>query len=581
MKRNLSELEDTGFDVVIIGGGIFGACAAWDATLRGLRVALIERGDFCGGTSANSFKMVHGGVRYLQHADIYRLRYSCRERSALLRIAPHLVQPLPIVIPTYGHGTSGKAFLGAGLYLYDLLTLGRNRGISDNERKIPITRFLSRRQILDLFPDLKQDGLTGGAMFSDGQMYNPTRLVLALIQSAVASGARAVNYLEAVGLMRSGDRVTGVDARDVLTGDRLCIRAKVVVNTTGPWAEHFLGDAAGIPLQAKGTYSRDACFVVSKRLPGKQAVAVLARTRDPDAVLSRPARHLFLVPWRNFTLVGVWHVVYDRHPDEVTVTAQDLESFIDEINWAYPSINLTLQDVRMWNAGLVPFGINEPGAINLSYGKRSNLIDHWKTHGVDGLVTLIGIRYTTARADSARAIDIAVAKLGARAPRRDSASIPIMGGDIADFEEFVSKITVKQRLSINAGIMRSLAHNYGTCVDQVLAYAEKDPGLAQTLADTTVIKAEVINAIQHEMAVTLADIVFRRTDLATGGNPGDQALRECADLAAQELGLTNAQKEGQLQEVYKRFPSFVADVSKSKSACEPINPRPCLSWTNS
>lgn len=566
MKRNLNELQDTEFDIIIIGGGIFGACAAWDATLRGLRVALIERGDFCGGTSANSFKMVHGGVRYLQHADIYRLRYSCRERSALLRIAPHLVQPLPIVIPTYGYGMSGKAFLGAGLYLYDLLTLGRNRGIVDNTRKIPLTRFLSRRQILDLFPDLKQDGLTGGAMFSDGQMYNPTRLVLAFIQSAIASGAKAVNYLEAVGLMRSGDRVTGVQARDTLTGDLLSVRAKVVVNTAGPWAEHFLGDSAGMPLPAKGTYSRDACFVVNRRLPGKQAVAVLGRTRDPDAVLSRPARHLFLVPWRNFTLVGVWHVVYDRRPDEVTVTAQDLESFIGEINEAYPSLNLTLNDVRMWNAGLVPFGINEPGATNLSYGKRSNLIDHQKTDSVDGLVTLIGIRYTTARADSAKAVDIAVAKLGVQAPRRDSTCIPIMGGDIPDFEVFVRNATAKQRLGIDASVMRTLAHNYGTRLDQVLAYAEKDPDLAQTLGDTTVIKAEVINAIQHEMAVTLADIVFRRTDLATGGNPGDHALRACADLAARELGWTNEQRETQLQEVYKRFPSFMADVAENKSA---------------
>jgi glycerol-3-phosphate dehydrogenase len=534
--------------------------------LRGLRVALIERGDFCGGTSANSFKMVHGGVRYLQHADVYRLRYSCRERSALLRIAPHLVQPLPIVIPTYGHGASGKAFLGAGLYLYDLLTLGRNRGISDDERKIPITQFLSRREILDLFPDLKQDGLTGGAMFSDGQMYNPTRLVLAFIQSAVASGAEAANYLEAVGLTRSGDRVTGVEARDILTGDRLSIRAKVVVNTAGPWAEHFVSDAAKLPMKSKGSYSRDACFVVNRRLRGKQAVAVLGRTRDPDAVLSRPARHLFLVPWRNFTLVGVWHVVYERHPDEVDVPAQDLESFIDEINWAYPSLNLRLEDVRMWNAGLVPFGINEPGAVNLSYGKRSNLIDHRKTHGVDGLVTLIGIRYTTARADSAKAIDIAVGKLGARAPRRDSSRIPIMGGDIPDFEDFVRTITQKQRLGINDSVMRALAHNYGTGMDQVLAYAEKDAGLAQTLGDTTVIKAEVINAIQHEMAITLADIVFRRTDLATGGNPGDHTMRECAELAARELGWTNAQKEIQLQEVYKRFPSFVADAAESISA---------------
>jgi glycerol-3-phosphate dehydrogenase len=259
-------------------------------------------------------------------------------------------------------------------------------------------------------------------------------------------------------------------------------------------------------------------------------------------------------------------VVYERHPDEVTVTAHDLESFIDEINWAYPSLNLTLDDVRMWNAGLVPFGINEPGATNLSYGKRSNMIDHRKTDGVEGLVTLIGIRYTTARADSAKAIDIAVSKLGKHAPGRDSSAIPIMGGDIPDFEAFVRDVTAKQRLGIDADVMRALAHNYGTRINDVLAYAEQQPELAETLGDSTVIKAEVVNAIRQEMAITLADIVFRRTDLATGGNPGDPALRECADLAARELGWTPEQRETQLREVYQRFPDLGTAIPESKSA---------------
>ena len=151
MNGRPATLADKAFDVAIIGGGIFGACAAWDAALRGLSVALVERGDFCSGTSANSFKIVHGGIRYLQHGDLVRLRTSCYERTALLRIAPHLVQPLPIVIPTYGRGRQGKALLGAGMVLYDLLTLDRNRGIKDAQRKIPWARFLSRQELLDLF----------------------------------------------------------------------------------------------------------------------------------------------------------------------------------------------------------------------------------------------------------------------------------------------------------------------------------------------------------------------------------------------------------------------------------------------
>ncbi len=196
MKRNPATLADGEYDVLVIGAGACGAAAARDAALRGLRTAVIERADFGGATSAECFKMVHGGIRYLQHADLPRLRASSHERSALLRIAPHLVQPLPIAIPTYGHGRRGPAFLAAGAAVYDLLTLDRNRGIRDRRRHIGRSRFLSRSRLLELFPHLRAPGLTGAVAFEDGQMYNPARLVLAFVSSAVDAGATACKYVE-------------------------------------------------------------------------------------------------------------------------------------------------------------------------------------------------------------------------------------------------------------------------------------------------------------------------------------------------------------------------------------------------
>src|SRR5688572_9062952 len=204
MQRNAGSLVDGEFDLAIIGGGAFGAAAAWDATLRGLRTVLIERHDFGGGSSAECFKMVHGGIRYLQHADFVRLRSSCRERSAMLRIAPHLVAPLPIVIPTYGRGRKGKLFLGTGMRLYDFLTIDRNARIPDPSRQIPGTRFLGRSEVLSLFPDIDDSAMTGGAVFDDGQMYSPPRLVLAFVKSAVAAGAGARAHHEAGGLRSGG-----------------------------------------------------------------------------------------------------------------------------------------------------------------------------------------------------------------------------------------------------------------------------------------------------------------------------------------------------------------------------------------
>src|SRR4029453_6901168 len=172
MKRSPSDLADTEFDVLVVGAGAFGAAAAREAALRGLRTALIDRGDFGGATSAECFKMVHGGIRYLQHADVPRLRASCFERSALLRIAPHLVHPLPIAIPTYGRGRRGKAFLGAGARAYDMLTIGRNFGIADPDRRIQRTQLLSRSEVLEHFPHLEAPDLSGAVVFEDGQMYS-------------------------------------------------------------------------------------------------------------------------------------------------------------------------------------------------------------------------------------------------------------------------------------------------------------------------------------------------------------------------------------------------------------------------
>ncbi len=556
MQRNVTKLKEKEFDLVIIGGGIFAACAAWDATLRGLSVAIIEQEDFGSGSSAHSLKFIHGGIRYLQHADIIRLKSSCRERSAMLRIAPHLVKPLPVLIPTYGHGKSGKLFLGIGMYLYDLLTLGRNRGIRDSERHIPLTRFFNKKEILQEYPDLDPNGLTGAALFSDAQMYNPLRLVLAFVQSAVDRGAVAVNYVEAENFIRDGRRIVGVQAKDRLTNKQLNIKAKTVLNAAGPWSDRLLRDTMPDLEVQKNVYSRDACFLIKRRFSSPRAIAVQAQTKDPDALLSRPARHLFLVPWRDYTLVGVWHVVYDKRPEQVVVAEEEIQSFIDEINWAYPSLKLMTKDVCMWNAGLVPFGDNVEGAKNLSYGKRSHFIDHKVEDDLDNLVTLIGVRYTTARGDSARAINLICRKLGLKGRVAKTDSIPVAGGNIADFEFAVHKLHEEQTLNLSEDCVRALVHNYGTEAGSIVAIALQDESLAATLGDTQVLKAEVVNAVKNELAYNLTDVVFRRTDLASGSNPGESVLKECAEIMSDLLNWDEQEINKQVNKVLQRFPGW-------------------------
>lgn len=561
MRRNVSALAGKEFDLVIVGGGIFGICAAWDATLRGLSVAIVERKDFAHATSANCFKIVHGGIRYLQHADIVRIRESSKERSAFLRIAPHLVRPLPIVIPTYGHGVKGKEILGLGLALYDLITWDRNHGILDSERQIPCGHFIARQEALDLFPGLRRDGLTGAAIIYDGQMYNPARLALSFLRSAVEEGAEAANYVEATGFLRSGTGVTGIQVRDTLTGEQFPIRGRVVLNAAGPWAERLLGLHLDLELAPKGTYSRDAFFVVPRALRESHALAINAKTMDPDAILSRKTRHLFLVPWHGYTLVGVWHVVHQSSPDDFTVTEDDLRRFIDEVNEAYPAFGLTLDDVSMWHAGLVLFGENKAGTVHLSYGKRSRIVDHQREHGIEGLVTLVGVRYTTARREASKAIDLVSRKLGKPLRKCVTDVTPIYGGRIERFEEFLNQVIERRPSALTSDVMRNLAHNHGSEYGGVLKYLHENPMWAETLGRSSVIKAEVLHAIRVEMAQKLGDVVFRRTDLGTAGFPGDDALRTCADIMAAELGWNESRVRQELEEVTSAFPRHPSTAS--------------------
>ncbi|MEM7044677.1 MAG: FAD-dependent oxidoreductase [Pseudomonadota bacterium] len=560
MRRDLRGLADSSFDLVVIGGGVFGAAAAWEAVSRGLSVALIERADFASYTSANSYKVVHGGIRYIQHGDVFRIRQSAGERSAFLRIAPHLVRPLPIAIPTYGHGMKGKAALRVGVAAYDAVTFDRNRGITDPKRQIPSGRSTSKQETLDLFPNLHADGLTGAVIFNDGQMLNPPRLVLAFVQSAAEAGAVAANYVEATGLIREGDKVVGVEAKDVLTGADFSIRSKLVLNAAGPYAEGFVAKALNkVTPDGAAAYSRDACFVVNRRLFDHDiALAAQGQTHDPDAVISRGNRHLFIAPWRNYTLVGTWHVVWKKDPAAITVEDDELQSFIDEVQAGYPGLDLTLDDVGIWNCGLVPFGENEEGATHLRYGHRSSLIDHGKVDGIDGLMTLIGVRFTTGRYEAEKAVDIIAERLGQRGVSR-TAFTPLKGGDLSGGIESCHQQAIRDHgKHCSPGVLRSLLHHYGAGLDELIKTAADEPRLLAPMGDSAVIGAQVLHAVREETAHNLGDVVFRRTDLATGSYPGEVALRQVADVMAPMLGWDDQRIQDEIDSVRTRFPKRAA-----------------------
>jgi glycerol-3-phosphate dehydrogenase len=474
------------------------------------------------------------------------MRASCRERSALLRIAPHLVAPLPIVIPTYGRGRKGRALLGAGMYVYDLLTLDRNLGIRDRTRHVPFTRLLGRPELLDLYPELDDPALTGAAVFDDGQMYSPPRLVLAFVKSALQAGAVACNYVEATGFLWAGDRVTGVKARDRIGGDEIEIRGKLVLNAAGPGAEYLLEGDARFAGWQRGSFSRDACFVVRRRPKTRFALAVQGRSRDRDALFAREARHMFIVPWRHLTLIGVWHRSFTAHPDTAVVEDAELDAWIREINDCHPAMALTREDVVYRNCGLVPFGA-EPGSPEaLSFGKETRFIDHATLHGVRGLLSLVGIRFTTARGDAAYALDRLLKQWPSAPGRAGTEKRPLVGGNIEQFEAFRELAHRKGSRAVGGKTLDRLLRAYGTEYSEVLALAGDNVPDAGMVPGSGTLLAEATFAVRHEMAVRLEDVVLRRTELGSGSHPGPAALEVVAGRMRELLGWSADREQAEI-----------------------------------
>jgi len=553
MARALAALAGREFDVLVVGGGITGAATAWDAAQRGLSVALLERGDFGGATSAESLKVVHGGVRYLQHLDIVRVRESSRERRALLRMAPHLVQPMPFVVPTYGHGMRGPEILGAAFAILNTLTADRNRGLTDPARKVPAAGIVSRARVLEWFPDINTEGLTGAGVFYDGQLFNPSRLVWAIVRTAARASAAVANYCDVTSLILQGGRVAGVKVEDRLGGEKFEVRARTVVNAAGPYAEALLV-RSGVRAARSVPFSRDMALVLKRRFVNGRALALQTRYRDPSAVLTRGARHLFLVPWRGKTLVGVNSLIWRDEPDRLRVTEAEVSDFVAEIAEADPRLGLTMDDVALVMAGLLPVEKGDEKGGDVSFGKRPLVVDNARTDRVQGLVSAISNRYTVARGVAERAVDLVYRKLGRETRPCRTEFTRIHGGDFFRFDDLVRELTQSLPDGVDRGIAERLARDHGSAYGEVLRLARERPEWGVTIGGTDTLRAEVVHAARSEMVCKLSDAVFGRTGIATAGDPGRAELEECADLVAAQLGWDSARRESELREVRERIP---------------------------
>ena len=519
LPRDLDRLTDGTFDVLVVGGGIHGLAVAYEAASRGLAVALIEANDFGSGASFNHQKTVHGGLRSLQGARIGRALEAIRERRALARIAPWLLRPLPFLVGTYRSVMRSRLALRAAFKIDEWLGRKRNLGV-EPELHLPAPRLVSKAATLRLFAGIRQDGLTGGAQWYDYQMVEADRLTLAFAAAADAAGATLANYVEALEPVREGGRIAGMTARDHIGGRSLTIKARAVVNVAG--------SHAGLMLQR---------FGVTRDLPMLRAMNLLTSRRASDMALAAPTRGgrmLTLVPWHGRALIGTSQSSSIVKPDDLAVTAADMQAFIAEANDAFPALKLTREDVSLVHRGVVPAMVGRDGIPDLR--PTPAIWDH-ASDSAEGAFTVVGVKYTTARVVAERAVNLIGKRLNARLGPSRSATTVLPGAGIADHEALAIETARALNLELALPVIRHLIARYAERAAEIVRLIAERPDLLAPLSpDMPTIRAEVLHVIRKEQATRLSDIVIRRTGMGAMGHPPDDAIRACAVLAAAECG---------------------------------------------
>jgi glycerol-3-phosphate dehydrogenase len=498
MKRDLARLTDGTFDLVVVGGGIQGGWIAWDAALRGLRVALVERDDFGAATSANSLRIVHGGLRYLARGDLRRMQASIRERSALLRVAPALVEPLPVLVPTTGVGARSRPALLTALTLNDLLSAHRNRGLLP-ERRLPRGRLLPLAECRSRFPAFPASGATGGALWYDARV-RPERLALALIRSATARGAVAANYCRVDRILNHRGGAAGVAATDTLGGNQLEIRGRRVVVAAGPWTPGLAGgDPARTPM----------AFALNLEVSGRLA-EVATGVRSPAEAPADPVigghRFIFLVPQDTTTLLGTWYAPWPATAaDPDTLLRRGAEALLAEFRAACPALQLGAADVVRSYWGLLPLKEGrEPGRPG-ALADRDRVAGHRELGGPEGMFSVEGVKFTTARGTAELAVDAVLASLGL-------AGRP--------------------------------------CRTRAVRLDDEPPNRPGGMAD------QIRYAIHEEMAVRLSDVMVRRTSMAAPPGPTREAAAAVARIAAGDLGWGPAREQAEIDDVLRQLAPF-------------------------
>jgi len=531
-ERGFAELERTEFDALIIGGGIVGTGIARDLALRGLRVALVEQRDLASGTSSRPTRLIHGGLRYLEMFDFGLVRTDMREREVLLRLAPHLVQPLRFLMPMYGRGVLYRAKLQAGMQLYDALSF---------DKSLPTRQWLNRRQVLRAEPGLNPVDLQGAWQFYDGQVSLVERLVIENALDASLEGAVIATHASATAFVRDElGVVRGALVRDGMSGREVRVQARLTINATGPWLDMT---TAGLRRGRKPLL----------RLTKGVHLVVPSATRHAHVLFARnDGRLFFVIPWLGYSLVGTTDTDFHGDPAEAAATQEDVDYLVEEARRAFPNgqfdrIHYTYAGVR----ALVRVESTSTGKVS----RKHALHDHSRREGIEGIVSVVGGKVTGYRAIAEEVGELVARKLGQTDDRGSiTQQRPLPGGHLDDVDAYVEQELWPRasQLGLDHGQAQHLGRVYGSLAPRVLQLAEQDPGLTERVCpEQPGILAELARCVRDEWAVSLGDVLLRRTPIGLHACQALNCLDRIAERMAHLVGWDSAEQARQM-DAYRR-----------------------------
>ena len=524
--RDLAQIQQASYDAIVIGGGINGAGVARDAALRGLKTILIEKNDFASGSSSWSSRLIHGGLRYLEYFEFSLVRESLKEREVLLRNAPHLVSPLQLTIPVYRDRSRPYWKIWAGMILYDIFSF---------DKTLPSHRMLSQNKFEQIFRSLDKENLAGGSQYYDGQVTFAERLCLENVLSAQDAGATVLNYAEVMELKLEDKRITELVCKDKLTGESFKIEGSkdaVVINTAGPWIDRLCerGSKAGNHItigDAKKNGGTKGSHIVVEPFPGAPDTNLYVEAKSDG-------RPFFILTWLGKYLIGTTDLRYKDDIENIKANNAEIDYLLQETNNIIPTANLTREDVIFTYSGVRPLPNSEgkkPGSIT----RKHIIFDHTK-EGVNNLLTLIGGKLTTYRNVGEEMVDeiFKRTKRTYQPCHTDSQPLP---GCILPSDPRIQEAIGKYSPILSVKTIDYLFFSYGAKALEILPLALDNPELREPISPHLLdIKAQIVYAVESELAETIVDILRRRTTLAMNSDYGMDLLPTVAETLQKHCG---------------------------------------------